>query len=349
MPVRNSERPRIMQVMGTSGAHGGLERHFLDLCNALSDEYQVIAVSHPAYAKALSANVQFESLGTVIGRRNPFTLWRVASIIRRCQPDVIHAHANCAAEIISYVKRWTSARCIATCHGQKKRHIGFGRFDQIIAVSDVVAGTLPFQNVSVVFNGIQPPQLPAQRDRSALAARLQMSSDLPIALSVGRLVDEKGFDILIEAWQNVPARLVIVGEGLRRPQLEQQIARSGMSDRIHLAGFRRDVPELLGQADLKVIASRREGFPYTLVEALMCRAVTVSTDIPGANDFIPAPYVVPRLNPAALNTCLRKTLQNLDAARVEFEPAWDRARVELTVQAMAQNTAKVYFPMAKAA
>jgi len=148
MPVRNSERPRIMQVMGTSGAHGGLERHFLDLCNALSDEYQVIAVSHPAYAKALSANVQFESLGTVIGRRNPFTLWRVASIIRRCQPDVIHAHANCAAEIISYVKRWTSARCIATCHGQKKRHIGFGRFDQIIAVSDVVAaGPPPFDQV----------------------------------------------------------------------------------------------------------------------------------------------------------------------------------------------------------
>lgn len=338
------DRPRIMQVMGTGDKYGGLERHFFDLCNELSRDYHVIAVCHPAHAKRLNDAVQFESLGKYIGRRNPITLWRMASIIRRWNPDVIHTHANLASEIVAKVRGVSSARRVATVHGLKKCHRAYRSSHQIIAVSQGVAESIPYDNVTVVNNGVRMPEVSDQFDRQWLAREMNFSGDAPIALSVGRLVPEKGFDLLLEAWREIPADLVIVGEGPQRGLLEQLIERYSLQKRVRLAGFRSDVPALLHAADLKIIASRREGFPYTLIEALMSRKVIVSTDVPGATDYVPAPFLVPRLDVPALQKSIQETVADLESARQTFTSTWERAARELTLKAMAANIVQTYFP-----
>lgn len=196
------------------------------------------------------------------------------------------------------------------------------------------------------------PEIAGQFDRSWLSQEFNLNAHVPIALSVGRLVPEKGFDLLLDAWQEIHANLVIVGEGPQRTVLEQLIDRHSLQDRVRLAGFRSDVPALLHAADLKIIASRREGFPYTLIEALLSRKVIVSTDVPGATDYIPASFLVPRLDIPALTTAIKRTVDNVDnlaQAQQQFSHVWDRAARELTLEAMAANIAQSYFPKRKAA
>ncbi len=344
MPHPERSKPCIMQVMGSSNPKGGMERHFFDLCNILSRDYEVVAVGYPMQAHGLAPGVHFESIGNSMSRRNPLTWFRMVKILRKWRPDIIHAHANRAAEIVGRVRMFSRARCIATVHNVKQWHFAFQGFDQLIAVSQGVAESVPMKNVSVVHNGIHPHAREARFSREFLAKEFNLSAERPIAVSVGRLVPQKGYDVLIEAWKKIPDQLVIVGDGPERANLERQIAQVGCGDRVRLAGFRTDVPALLCSADLKIIASRREGFPYTLVESLMSRAIVVSTDVPGATEMVPAEFLAPREDVSALRDCILRTMADLDGARSRYESVWETAARELTAEAMVRKTIDVYFP-----
>ena len=106
-------------------------------------------------------------------------------------------------------------------------------------------------------------------------------------VAAGRLVRQKGFDILVESFaqiaQSHPAwTLVIYGEGPERASLEAQIRVLGLSGRVSLPGVTSDMPGALTRAGLFVLSSRYEGYPNVLVEALAASCPVVATDCPGA-------------------------------------------------------------------
>lgn len=106
---------------------------------------------------------------------------------------------------------------------------------------------------------VLPPVGRPQRDKFVLAA--------------GRLVPQKGFDVLIRAFASIAPRhpewrLEIAGEGEERAALQQLVGRLGMQERIELAGFRPDLAARHQAAGLFVLPSRFEGFPNVLVEAM---------------------------------------------------------------------------------
>jgi glycosyltransferase involved in cell wall biosynthesis len=103
--------------------------------------------------------------------------------------------------------------------------------------------------------------------------------------AVGRLDRQKGFDLLIEAFAlarraqpEIPVRLCIAGQGPLRDALQARIAAAGLSDCISLLGNVNPVEGLLLAADLFVVASRFEGFPNVLVEAMALGRPVVSFD-----------------------------------------------------------------------
>lgn len=101
-------------------------------------------------------------------------------------------------------------------------------------------------------------------------------------VSAGRLITEKGFDILIEAFHQLAKefptlKLVILGEGHLRVDLENKISDLGLNDQVYLPGFVDNVYPYFNQAELCVVSSRIEGFPNVLLQMMSQNEKVVST------------------------------------------------------------------------
>jgi glycosyltransferase involved in cell wall biosynthesis len=156
--------------------------------------------------------------------------------------------------------------------------------------------------------------------------------DTQTVLAVGRLVPEKGFDLLLEAWATVirshPAwRLVIVGEGVARQTLELQRQRLGLEQTVALPGASANVEAFYRNASIFCLSSRFEGFGLVLLEAMAFGLPVLSTDCEtgpreiienGRNGILVAVNSAPALAEGMLrlieNEDLRRTLQTQSRA-----------------------------------
>jgi glycosyltransferase involved in cell wall biosynthesis len=103
--------------------------------------------------------------------------------------------------------------------------------------------------------------------------------------AMGRLTHQKGFDLLLQAFSRIAERhpdwqLLILGEGDLRNDLERQRAELGLTDRVQLPGVVIDPYPVLRSSDMFVMASRFEGFPYALLEAMACGLPVIYADCP---------------------------------------------------------------------
>jgi glycosyltransferase involved in cell wall biosynthesis len=133
--------------------------------------------------------------------------------------------------------------------------------------------------------------------------------------AAGRLIHQKGFDLLIEAFRQLDdpeARLVIAGSGPEEEALRQQIAAARLTDRVRLAGYTPDIRPFLDEARLFVLPSRFEGYGAVIVEALGAgRPVIATASTPAVDDVLADPMrgkAVPIEDVPALTAALREML-----------------------------------------
>lgn len=155
--------------------------------------------------------------------------------------------------------------------------------------------------------------LPALRDD--IAPPIAIPDTMPaLIVAAGRLVPEKGFARLIEAFADLPdrsARLAIVGEGPEAESLHRQSETLGIADRVELVGYVADIRPWLDQARMVVLASDFEGYPAVLVEALAAGRPVVATDCTPATRLLEAPgagTVVPLNDAASLSRAIAEML-----------------------------------------
>ena len=108
---------------------------------------------------------------------------------------------------------------------------------------------------------------------------------------VARLEVMKGHEYLLRAFEIInrkyrQTRLILIGDGPARQEIENLIKELQLETKVVLAGFRHDVPKLLKIMDLFVSASLKEGMPYTLIEALAAGVPVVATDVIGNRDVV---------------------------------------------------------------
>ncbi len=330
----------ICQVVASWG-NGGLEKHVIELSNALSREHQVTVIVHPLMKSCFVEAVNVITVDFSQSRWSPRLYWQLLQIINALKPDIVHAQASKAALLVSRLRQWLplTIKYVATLHNQKGTTSMFEGFDQVIAVSPSIAHLIKKAPVTAIYNGVIAPT-PVENGRQLLAQEFGFDAAKPILIAIGRLVDAKGFDILIPAAVRAGVQVLIVGEGERRKLLEAQIVET--KARVVLAGFRQDAQRLLAAADSLVISSRNEGGPYTLVEALLVNVPVVSTDVGMVQEFVPEQLIVPVENVEALAERMQWAVSHLAEWRELMQASWQKAQQQLTLEAMVQRAVEVY-------
>jgi glycosyltransferase involved in cell wall biosynthesis len=167
----------------------------------------------------------------------------------------------------------------------------FYRFaDHVVAISGDIASELRREyNISssaltVIHNPVFTPDL-TEAAAEPLDDPWFGDRDIPVVLGVGRLAEQKRFTDLLGAFAEVrkvrDARLVILGEGPKRAELERRAAELGISKSVQMPGFVDNPFRYMANADVFVSSSKYEGFGNVIVEALACGCPVVATDCPG--------------------------------------------------------------------
>ncbi len=163
----------------------------------------------------------------------------------------------------------------------------YRRAEGIIAVSEGVAESveavarLPRRRIHTIYNPALPDDLDALVQMDPGVPWLS-SKDEPVILAVGRLAVQKDFPTLLKALallrHEVPARLIILGEGPERPRLEKCALELGIAAHVLMPGFNENPFACMAHSDVFALSSKYEGFPSVLVEALACGANIVATN-----------------------------------------------------------------------
>lgn len=159
--------------------------------------------------------------------------------------------------------------------------------NEIVAISDGAADEVA-RLTKIQRERIKVFYLPVLTDRLNQLKTLSvdnsslLAEDVPNILSVGRLTPAKDFSTLIRAFsivtKSIPSRLVILGEGESRPELETLVRDLGLQEAIFLPGFVENCYPYMAACDLFVVSSAWEGLCAVLIEAMACGAPVVSTD-----------------------------------------------------------------------
>jgi len=125
----------------------------------------------------------------------------------------------------------------------------------------------------------------------ALRPSLGLGPEVPLLGIVGRLVPIKDHSTLFQAMallrtSNPPVHLAVVGDGEERARLEELAGRLKLGQRIHFLGWRTDLDTILTEVDVVICASKNEGTPVALIEAMAAGVPVLSTDVGGVADLV---------------------------------------------------------------
>lgn len=337
---------KIVQVLATSGGIGGLEQHTFNLANQLALSNDVHVIAHPCYAEKFNENVQFHAVDFSRSRWNIGLLWQLKTLIAQIQPQIVHAQAGKASELIVRIRPFLAdIKIVTTVHGTKKNKSAYLVGNAVIAVSKALTLGIPEAKAHIVYNGVYPQTALAVEAKQRLKHSIdqqfpRLDSSKKIVMCIGRLEPVKNIALLIQAMRGIDANLWIIGDGSLRQSLEAQVKQQNMQDQVAFLGFRTDARDLVQLADVVTLSSDREGFPLVMVEALQADKVMASTKVNGVIEWLPEAYLSEIGDIAALRQALKNGLES--AALADFEELFTRAKNELTVDAMAQQTLQIY-------
>ena len=230
----------------------------------------------------------------------PRAVFGLAGLLRVENPDVVHAHdPHATATALFAVRLVRGARLVASrrvhlpLRGWLSRR-KYGACDRLVAGSSAVARVLseaglPASRIRLVYEGV-PDRPPQPGGRTALLA-LGIPEHAPVIGNVAALTPHKGHSTLLAAMPKVlatapEARLVVVGEGKLRRQLEDEVRGRGLSGRCVFTGFRADLDRLIPAFAVLCLTSSTEALGSSLLDAMSFGRAIVATATGGIPEAV---------------------------------------------------------------
>ena len=345
-----ADRPSLMfSIMSLGG--GGAERICTLVAGGLAERgYPVALVTMadpaadcypvPAGVDRFSLNLGQGSTGLVSAAKNNLARIRaLRELFRRQRPqgiisfiDETNVLAILAAAPLG-LPVIISQRADTDLYGSGRiwsllRRYAYPKAARLVSVShgvDGYFGWMPAGRRTVIQNPVSPAVL------KAVLEPAPPEPPRPYVVAMGRLADQKGFDVLLEAFARVAAKhpgvdLKVLGEGENRSGLERQRSELGLEDRVEFPGRLEDPFPTLRAATVFALSSRYEGFPNVLTEAMVCGLPVVATDCPaGPAEIIhhgKDGLLIPVDDPGAMAEALDRLLSDpAERARFSVEAA----------------------------
>lgn len=303
------------------------------------------------------AGVDVEFLGKGPGFE-PRVVAGLGAALRRLRPDVVHTHLHVLKYLLPVWAGVGRPRVVHTLHNladkeateadQRLQRAAFAAGVEPVAIGEAVAESMgPVYGLRprfTVANGVEVEAF--QRDaatRARLRSSLGLPEGAPAFVVVGRLNPQKNHALLLDAFAEdavaaTGARLLVVGDGELRPDVEARVDALGLADRVHLLGVRRDVPDLLAAADAFVLSSDYEGNPLVVMEALAAGRAVVATAVGCVPELVPpeAGVLLPAGDRAALSAALAQVAGDLDHTHQMGAAGVARARARFDAAVMAR-------------
>lgn len=264
---------------------GGGEKWMITAARGLQDRGQRVIVSGKAKSvfiqRAREAELDTIPLN-ISADYSPLKIWNTKRILEREQVDVIVLNLNKDIRVAGFAAHLAKTPVIIARNGIQlisnkwKHKKTMGLVDGIITNSNSIRDTynsypwMPEDKTRVIYNGVEI-------NGSIKPADLRTIWDIPgnhvVFVAAGRLTDQKGFDLLIDAMAKLdrnryPCTVLIAGRGKQRSELENRIKNHGLKGKVKLIGFQQYLFPVLKAADFIIMTSRQEGMPNVIMESM---------------------------------------------------------------------------------
>jgi glycosyltransferase involved in cell wall biosynthesis len=298
-------------------------------------------------SEAARRGVPVETVPDLVRPISPLRDFRAYRALRRriaeLSPEVVHTHSSKAGFLGRAAARAALVPAVVhTVHGLPfhpymcpvlaRAYILAERWaarhcDRLVSVAEamtdqaVAAGVAPRGKFVTIHSGMEvAPFLAARARREELRRRLGYGPGDFVLAKLARLFELKGHDQVIAAaaelrFAHPELRLLFLGDGKLRAEIEARARAAGLADRVKFAGLvpAAEVPAHLAAADLLVHASLREGLPRAVPQALLAGVPVVAVDVDGSREVIQdgrTGLLVPPCQPSALATAIRRMIED---------------------------------------
>lgn len=353
---------RILQILPELNV-GGVETGTVDFAKYLKAKgHDSIVISHGGPLVAELAKDKIRHYVLPVHRKSLWSMLKCVKAVRKIiideKIDIVHARSRVPAWIAYFASRPTPAQFITTCHGHYGTH-WFSRvmgWAKIVIVPSEVIGRhmiesfkVPSENVRCIPRSVDLTKFNVARQEPAAKQALVISM-------VGRITPLKGHVYFLKAMAKVIrsnpfVKIWIIGDASAKKEaykqeLELLVYRLGLTDHVTFLGNRQDVPQLLAQTDVAVLASTvPEAFGRVVLEAQAAGAPVVATQVGGVVEIIDHEktglLVLPKDPDAMAQAVLRLVNDRKFAAELAVN-ARKKIEEKFTLDHMAGQTIKVY-------
>jgi glycosyltransferase involved in cell wall biosynthesis len=367
--MNGAERISILQVGKFYPPHmGGIETHLQVLCTELKksvDLRVIVANDGRRQIDSFVDGVSVCRLATLLFLNSTPICRRMVREIRDTPADLIHIHLPNPVALICYLLGGQNKPLILTWHSDIVRQktlakalipleiSALKRCSACVVTSENYRDSSPLLDryrdlCRVVPYGIQLDQFKTADDNKVASIRQQYGDRL--ILSVGRFVYYKGFEYLIRAMPHVTGKLLLVGDGPLRKDMEKEARELGLMDRIFFLGEiqNEQLAPYFHAADIFVLPSvaRSEAFGIVQLEAMACGTPVVNTQIESGVPFVSRDgetgFTVAPRDPLALAAAINRLLNDRALRKKYGEAAVQRVNQLFTAEKMAGGMLDLY-------